>query len=70
MAVKLPENKIKPESLIKVEPKEDELATPTSDKLKRLLANSAFGMNLHKPRVLPGVYPPLPPSPFLPTPGD
>ena len=65
-AVKLPENKVKPELPIKVEPKEDEIAIPASDKLKRLLTNSAFSANLHKAncptiqtRVLLGVYPPL-----------
>jgi hypothetical protein len=47
-AIKLPENKMKPELPIKVEPKEDELAIPASDNLKRLLTNSAFSANLHK----------------------
>ena len=65
-AVKLPENKVKPELPIKVEPKEDEIAIPASDKLKRLLTNSAFSANLHKAncptiqtRILLGVYPPF-----------
>ena len=59
----LPENKAKAELPIKVEPKEDELAIPASDKLKKLLTNSAFSANLHKAncptiqtRVLLGLY--------------
>jgi len=47
-AIKMPENKVKTELPIKVGPKEDELAIPASDKLKRLLTNSAFNANLHK----------------------
>ena len=64
-AIKLPENKVKTELPIKVEPKEDELAIPASDKLKSLLTNSTFSANLHKAncptiqtRLLLGVYSP------------